>query len=144
MRLDRIDASREDRGRSSVYPPRSFGDLVRLCDAEVRRDILFALRDGPMAVTQLADHADLDITQISHHLRPLRESGVVIADCIKQRRLYRLGATVSVHRTDGRLGIELQAADGRSIILLEPTELAAVVIPTTRPAATPAPKENAR
>src|SRR5580698_7130045 len=55
-----------------------------------RRRLLDLLRDGPLAVGELAGRAGLSQPNTSRHLRIMREAGLVEAQAVGQRRLYAL------------------------------------------------------
>ena len=54
--------------------------------------IVELLRDGPMAVGEIADALSIRQPQASKHLRVLTESGIVSADQLARRRIYHLEA----------------------------------------------------
>lgn len=74
-------------------------ELVRLFKAlgdENRLRILTALRDDTYNVCHLADHLDISQPTLSHHLKVLRESGLVRAEkdgqwihCSLNRDIFR-------------------------------------------------------
>jgi DNA-binding transcriptional ArsR family regulator len=56
----------------------------------VRLTIVELLRDGPMAVGEIADRLALRQPQTSKHLRVLNDTGWVEVEPIANRRIYRL------------------------------------------------------
>jgi DNA-binding transcriptional ArsR family regulator len=63
--------------------------LDALGDA-TRRAIVERLRDGPLAVGELADGLPVSRPAVSQHLRVLKEAGLVTERQSGTRRLYRL------------------------------------------------------
>lgn len=55
-----------------------------------RMNIVQLLRDGPMAVGEIADRLGLRQPQASKHLKVLSESGIVEMRVDANRRIYRL------------------------------------------------------
>ena len=55
-----------------------------------RRAIFERLRDGPLAVGQLADGLPVSRPAVSQHLRVLKEAGLVTERKEGTRRLYRI------------------------------------------------------
>ena len=55
-----------------------------------RRAIFERLRDGPLAVGQLADGLPVSRPAVSQHLRVLKDAGLVTDRRVGTRRLYRL------------------------------------------------------
>jgi ArsR family transcriptional regulator len=73
----------------SLQPERCARMLLALADPE-RLRIIACLRDGPRNVTELANHLQAKVVNVSHHLGVLRHAGVVLDE--KQGRfvVYRL------------------------------------------------------
>ena len=55
-----------------------------------RREIFERLRDGPLAVTELAKGLPDSRPTVSQHLRVLREAGLVTDRRVGTRRIYRV------------------------------------------------------
>lgn len=55
-----------------------------------RMRIVELLRDGPLAVSEIADRLELRQPQTSKHLKVLGDSGIVEATAEANRRIYRL------------------------------------------------------
>ena len=53
-----------------------------------RRAILMLVKDEPMSVNAIAEHFDVSQQAVSHHLKVLREAGLVAVRPEGQRRLY--------------------------------------------------------
>ena len=64
--------------------------MFEIVAEQARRDLLDALRDGPLAVGELAELTGLSQPNTSRHLRILREAGLVACRPEGQRRLYEL------------------------------------------------------
>ena len=58
-----------------------------------RRTIVERLAHEQMTAGQIADLFDLARPGVSRHLRVLREAGLVAAEAVAQRRVYRLAPT---------------------------------------------------
>ena len=59
-----------------------------------RRQILTMLRDGDMTAGEIADRFDTSAATISHHLKILREAGLLLSEKEKQTITYSLNLTV--------------------------------------------------
>jgi len=55
-----------------------------------RLHIVELLRDGPLAVGEIAERAELQQPQASKHLRVLSEAGLVEVHPVANRRIYKL------------------------------------------------------
>lgn len=55
-----------------------------------RRQLLAALRGGPMPVGALADRLPVSRPAVSQHLRVLSDAGLLEVETVGTRRLYRL------------------------------------------------------
>jgi DNA-binding transcriptional ArsR family regulator len=64
-----------------------------------RREMLVLVRDEPRSVNEIAEHFDLTQQAVSHHLKVLREAGLVAVRPEGQRRLYAV-------RTEGLRSVE--------------------------------------
>lgn len=64
-----------------------------------RREMLVLVRDEPRSVNEIAEHFDLTQQAVSHHLKVLREAGLVAVRPQGQRRLYAV-------RTEGLQSVE--------------------------------------
>src|SRR5918911_3316187 len=53
-----------------------------------RRAMLVLVRDQPRSVNEIAEHFDITQQAVSHHLKVLREAGLVAVRPQGQRRLY--------------------------------------------------------
>ena len=53
-----------------------------------RRAMLVLVRDQPRSVNEIAEHFDITQQAVSHHLKVLREAGLVAVRPDGQRRLY--------------------------------------------------------
>ena len=59
-----------------------------------RREILNMLQKRDMTAGEIADRFDTSAATISHHLRILREAGLILSEKEKQTITYRLNTTV--------------------------------------------------
>jgi DNA-binding transcriptional ArsR family regulator len=64
-----------------------------------RREMLVLVRDEPRSVNEIAEHFDITQQAVSHHLKVLREAGLVAVRPQGQRRLYAV-------RTEGLQSVE--------------------------------------
>ena len=65
----------------------SLSQLLKIVSEESRLKILCILRNGKYCVCELMDHVGLSQSLISHHLRDLKEAGIVV-DEKKGLRVY--------------------------------------------------------
>ena len=68
----------------------AYGSALGALGDPTRRAILERLRDGPLAVTEIARDLPVSRPAVSQHLRVLREAGLVSERREGTRRLYRL------------------------------------------------------
>ena len=59
-----------------------------------RRQILTMLQNGDMTAGEISDKFDISAATISHHLKILREAGLVTSEKEKQTITYKLNITV--------------------------------------------------
>lgn len=64
--------------------------LLRLVSEETRHALLGALRDGERTVTALVDALGDEQSNVSHHLKVLRDAGIVACRREGRAQLYRL------------------------------------------------------
>lgn len=67
---------------------------IRALADPTRREILRALRDGPMPAGEIAARFPMTAASVSHHLSVLREAGLVQAERDGRSIVYSLDATV--------------------------------------------------
>jgi biotin operon repressor len=75
--------------------PQNAADLARLLKTiadETRLKILGALADRPLTGKELSERFELTPPTISHHMRKLTDSGIVIAERDAQRQWYSLNS----------------------------------------------------
>ena len=65
-------------------------EALRALADDSRRTMLAALAEGPATAGELAALLPIARPGVSRHLRVLREAGVVEAEAVAQRRVYRL------------------------------------------------------
>ncbi|MBX3377506.1 MAG: helix-turn-helix transcriptional regulator [Phycisphaeraceae bacterium] len=119
-------------------------DAIDLIHAALRREILLVLAHGPMDVSSLAAHLEVEVSHVSHNVRRLAQAGyIVIVREGQRRRICSLGPAASFRaREEGRGGVLVLATDDGNAVHLhlnDPT-LASVV---RRPNATPATRDPA-
>jgi len=68
----------------------SLSALLKIVSEESRLKLLCILRGGEHCVCELVDHVDLSQSLISHHLKDLKDAGVVIDDKRGLRVYYSL------------------------------------------------------
>lgn len=59
-----------------------------------RRQILTMLQNGDMTAGEISDKFDISAATISHHLKILREAGLITSEKEKQTITYKLNITV--------------------------------------------------
>ena len=67
---------------------------IRALADPTRREILRALREGPLAAGEIASRFPLTAASVSHHLSVLKEAGLVQAEREGRSIVYSLDATV--------------------------------------------------
>jgi len=91
-------------------------DLICLCGAPARLEILLALAETPSEVGTLAGVLAHDITQISHQLRPLRDAGLVKAARHGCRVMYSLDyGAVETEESGQAITLTVRALDGSTV-----------------------------
>lgn len=59
-----------------------------------RREILTMLQSGEMTAGEIADRFEISNATVSHHLKILREAGLITSEKEKQTITYKLNTTV--------------------------------------------------
>ena len=80
-------------------PDISCADKLSLLSNEIRLKVVRVLMDGPASVSDLLKKIPIEQNLMSHHLRLLREGGLVISE--------RIGKGVS-YKLDGELDTEIE------------------------------------
>jgi ArsR family transcriptional regulator, arsenate/arsenite/antimonite-responsive transcriptional repressor len=81
--------------------------LLRLVSDESRLKLLCILRKGRHCVCELMEHVDLSQSLISHHLRDLKDTGIVVDDK-KGLRVYYSLTEKGKHITDLLFSIRIK------------------------------------
>jgi len=68
---------------------------------ETRLGVLRQLMDGPKHVNEINDVLGIEQTLLSHHLRVLREAGIVVAERDGKAMLYRIAPGVAAKKRGG-------------------------------------------
>ena len=68
----------------------SLSSLLKIVSEESRLKLLCILRQGKHCVCDMMEHVDLSQSLISHHLRDLKDAGIVISDKRGLRVWYSL------------------------------------------------------
>ena len=76
----------------------SCAELLRALAEDTRLAVMRSLLDGPRRVSELNDTLCLEPSLLSHHLRVLRERGLVEAEREGKAVLYRLAPHVASRR----------------------------------------------
>jgi len=79
--------------------------LLKVLADETRLGVVQQLMHGPRHVGQLNRQLRVEISLLSHHLRVLREAGVVQAQRDGKAMLYRLGPAVRAEQGRGSLDL---------------------------------------
>jgi ArsR family transcriptional regulator, nickel/cobalt-responsive transcriptional repressor len=72
--------------------------LLKVLADDIRLAVVEALLDGPQHVGQINERLHVEPTLLSHHLRVLREAGLVQSQRDGKAVLYRLSPTVESAR----------------------------------------------
>jgi ArsR family transcriptional regulator len=83
---------------SKTIPPPSCASLLKVLADETRLAVVQQLFDGPKHVAEINECLRLEQSLLSHHLKVLRESGIVLAERDGKAVLYRLAPEVVVRR----------------------------------------------
>jgi ArsR family transcriptional regulator, arsenate/arsenite/antimonite-responsive transcriptional repressor len=78
-------------------------DVIRLLADPLRAQIVEILADGPACTCHLVEDTGAKQPTVSHHLRALRDAGVVVAEPRGRFTYYRL-LPEAFEETAGRLG----------------------------------------
>lgn len=73
-------------------------DRLKVLADETRLAVLRSLMDGPKHVSEINEPLGLEHPRLSHHLKVLREAGLVEAERDGKAVLYRLSPSVKVRR----------------------------------------------
>jgi len=79
----------------------SCADLLKVLADETRLAVVQQLLEGPRHVGEMNEELGIDQSLLSHHLKVLRESGIVSGERDGKAMLYRLTPEVEARR-DGR------------------------------------------
>jgi DNA-binding transcriptional ArsR family regulator len=72
---------------------KALGDPVRL-------QVVKTLLDGPLSVSDIADRMQLQIANVSHHLRVLHHAGIVLTERDGRFIYYRVNCEFLKHRKE--------------------------------------------
>ncbi len=70
--------------------------LAKVLSCEVRVEVFVELAGGPGRVCDLAQRLELDSTLVSHHLRTLKDAGLVEQDPPRPHGEYKLSRAASI------------------------------------------------
>jgi DNA-binding transcriptional ArsR family regulator len=77
--------------------------LLKVLADETRLSVMQQLMDGPKHVGEINDCLQIDQSLLSHHLKVLREKGLVISERDGKAVLYSLAPDVSINHQDGKV-----------------------------------------
>ncbi|MGH8529678.1 MAG: ArsR/SmtB family transcription factor [Nevskiales bacterium] len=78
---------------------------LKLLADQSRLTVLRALLDGPRSAGELASLLDIEQTLLSHHLRGLRDAGLVLSVREGRHVIYRLAPAVAVRAPHDELDL---------------------------------------
>lgn len=104
-------------GTHNVEACGSILEALRLLAGATRLEILSELTLGAFDVGTLAARLELDVPTISVHLGRLRRSGLVTAERIKKRRIYRFGHCVQATPNGRMHQMRVHCETGESVSL---------------------------
>ena len=119
------EGSRMLQERKPVGGPRSIHslhELIRLIAGEARVEILLRVAERPRTVSELCEVTELDPPLVSHHLRPLREAGIINVLREGKFRRYYLTPSVQLAVTDNAFQLSIDGQDGTRVVLGGPLE----------------------
>lgn len=77
--------------------------LLKVLADETRLSVMQQLMDGPKHVGEINDGLRIDQSLLSHHLKVLRDKGLVISERDGKAVLYSLAPDVSIKDHDGKV-----------------------------------------
>lgn len=80
-------------------PAVACAELLKVLADETRLTVVRQLMDGPKHVGQINEALGLESSLLSHHLKVLREAGIVVSRRDGKAVLYRLAPGVESRRT---------------------------------------------
>lgn len=83
---------------NAAEPGVSCSDLLKALADDTRLHVVRRLMSGPCYVSELNEELQIELTLMSHHLKVLREAGIVEAERDGRAVLYRLSPTVESQR----------------------------------------------
>ena len=83
--------------QTEVYYCDLLGEFFTIFAHATRMRICCALQHGPKTVTEIANYADISITNASQHLRLMRDKGAVESEKRKQSVFYRIADRRFLH-----------------------------------------------
>ncbi|MCB1034830.1 MAG: winged helix-turn-helix transcriptional regulator [Acidobacteria bacterium] len=83
---------------TDIEPRNSCSDRLKVLAEEKRLQVIRLLLEGPKHVGELQQQVDVEQSLLSHHLRVLREAGLVTAERDGKAVLYRVAPDVSVRQ----------------------------------------------
>jgi DNA-binding transcriptional ArsR family regulator len=81
----------------------SCADILKVLADETRLAVVRQLLNGPRRVGEINEELQVESTLLSHHLRVLREAGIVTGEREGKAVLYRLAPTVESKRRGATL-----------------------------------------
>ncbi|HLX63093.1 MAG TPA: metalloregulator ArsR/SmtB family transcription factor [Planctomycetota bacterium] len=88
-----------------VPPDVNCATLLKVLADDTRLDVVRQLMDGPRHVGELNASIPIDQSLLSHHLKILRESGIVTASRDGKAVLYRLAPSMEGRRKGKALNL---------------------------------------
>lgn len=83
---------------STQTPRPSCSDRLKVLAEEKRLQVVRLLLEGPLHVGELQEKVEVEQSLLSHHLRVLREAGLVTAQRDGKAVLYRIAPDVTVQQ----------------------------------------------
>lgn len=83
---------------NSTEPEISCADLLKVLADETRLGVVQELLNGPKCVGEMNETIQCEKTLLSHHLKILREAGIVESQREGKSMLYRLAPSVESRR----------------------------------------------
>jgi DNA-binding transcriptional ArsR family regulator len=106
---------RDDYGRGFI----PVDVLIAAVQCTKRRELLAALGLAPMTVGDLQQLLGYAYSDVSKHLRELRECGLVQFETRKKERVQRLTSVAAVSFAPELLRLEIRTASPRRLVVLE-------------------------
>lgn len=103
--------------RSDHFTKASLPIVIDALASDLRRALLVTLANEPTIVSDLAGRHRVEISQISHNLKRLKDAGLVTATKKSRFRIYELAPCVQIKKRGQWLDLAVQIKDQQLVEL---------------------------